>query len=69
MLGFLLGLTVCVGVILGGVLGKDSKSGNGEGSRVGISGFPPPWERAQNAKEHAVAYSFSLSTSLETQDL
>lgn len=32
MLGFLLGLTVCVGVILGGgVLGKVGKSGNGEG--------------------------------------
>lgn len=36
---------------------------------MGVSGFPLPWERAQNAKEHAVAYSVSLSTSLETQDL
>ena len=36
---------------------------------MGVSGFPLPWERAQNTKEHAMAYSFSLSISLETKDL
>ena len=60
---------MCVGAILGEVLGKVLKSGNGGGWRVGACGFPLPWERAQDAKERAVARSFSLRISLETEDL
>lgn len=69
MLGPLLGLTLYVcGVIFRDVLRKVHKSGNGEGKRVGVCGFPLSWG-STGGRGNALAYSFSLTLSLESQAL